>query len=344
MAVSEKQRLANIRNAQKSTGPKTQEGKQASRANALKHGLSGEGVVLPQKMAQAVEQRLASWLPLLKPEDEMQLWYAKRYCIESVRIDYCFQEEPILLNELTQKARESWELNRTLEARQLMRRLHNRPEIVQGQLLQTKQGCEEILLRWEHLAKQLERNNGVWGEADWKMALNLLGVAKDRRDDSLPGPRYNLEWIVEQMTELERLQAEVLEARDDRERIAAQAGCPLSVHADIKNQRRYESTCHFRMRWAKTQLDLSKAMPVEVEVEVEHPAEIIPEANPEPQAPAPVSEPPASPAATEVKAPAPSAKPFQRQPSQAAERRKKKQQRKAESKARRQQQKRARRR
>jgi hypothetical protein len=210
-------------------------------------------------------------------------------------------------------------------------------------LLQTKQGCEEILLRWEHLAKQLERNHGVWDEADWKMALNLLGVAKDRRDDSLPDSSYyNLEWIAEQMAQLERLQAEVLEARDDRERIAAQAGCPLSVHADIKNQRRYESTCHFRMRWAKTQLDLSKSKPIAVETA----AEILPEVKPEPTPPAPVSEPPAPPAATEVKkpAPTPTAKPFQRQTSQAAERRKKKQQRKAESKARRQQQKRARRR
>ena len=36
---------ANRRNAQRSTGPKTEEGKQQSRANALRHGLTAETVV-----------------------------------------------------------------------------------------------------------------------------------------------------------------------------------------------------------------------------------------------------------------------------------------------------------
>ena len=38
MRVTEKKLAANRKNAQKSTGPKTPEGKQASRLNALKHG------------------------------------------------------------------------------------------------------------------------------------------------------------------------------------------------------------------------------------------------------------------------------------------------------------------
>jgi hypothetical protein len=40
MIVSEKRLLANRRNAQRSTGPKTAEGKQISRNNALRHGLA----------------------------------------------------------------------------------------------------------------------------------------------------------------------------------------------------------------------------------------------------------------------------------------------------------------
>ena len=42
-----KQAKANRRNAQKSTGPRTDDGKKASRMNALKHGLSAKQIVIP---------------------------------------------------------------------------------------------------------------------------------------------------------------------------------------------------------------------------------------------------------------------------------------------------------
>jgi len=46
MPVSEKQLIANRKNAQKSTGPKTEEGKAVSSKNALKHGLRSHDVIL----------------------------------------------------------------------------------------------------------------------------------------------------------------------------------------------------------------------------------------------------------------------------------------------------------
>jgi hypothetical protein len=45
--TSDKQGAANRRNAQKSTGPKTPEGKAAVRLNAMKHGLLSKDVLLP---------------------------------------------------------------------------------------------------------------------------------------------------------------------------------------------------------------------------------------------------------------------------------------------------------
>ncbi len=56
MPASEARILANQRNAQRSTGPKTPEGKEQSRRNALKHGLTGAGVVLPERDAAEVER------------------------------------------------------------------------------------------------------------------------------------------------------------------------------------------------------------------------------------------------------------------------------------------------
>ena len=45
--ASENQVAANRQNAAKSTGPKTAQGKQVARMNALKHGLQAERVVIP---------------------------------------------------------------------------------------------------------------------------------------------------------------------------------------------------------------------------------------------------------------------------------------------------------
>jgi hypothetical protein len=49
MPCSPARLLANQTNARLSTGPKTVEGKARSRGNALKHGLTGQGVVLPDE-------------------------------------------------------------------------------------------------------------------------------------------------------------------------------------------------------------------------------------------------------------------------------------------------------
>ena len=54
MPASEARINANRQNSLKSTGPKTSEGKERSRQNGLKHGMTGQGVVV----AQAQEDRL----------------------------------------------------------------------------------------------------------------------------------------------------------------------------------------------------------------------------------------------------------------------------------------------
>ena len=54
--TSDKQADANRRNARKSTGPKTPEGKAAVRLNALKHGLLANDVLLPGEDESALEE------------------------------------------------------------------------------------------------------------------------------------------------------------------------------------------------------------------------------------------------------------------------------------------------
>jgi hypothetical protein len=63
---------ANRRNAQKSTGPKTPEGKDRSRFNALKHGMAAKLPVLPGENAEAYQGRTDTWTADLQPRNDVE--------------------------------------------------------------------------------------------------------------------------------------------------------------------------------------------------------------------------------------------------------------------------------
>jgi len=56
MVISEKQHQANLRNAQKSTGPRTPEGKAKCSMNALKHGLRASRTPISSEYKEAFER------------------------------------------------------------------------------------------------------------------------------------------------------------------------------------------------------------------------------------------------------------------------------------------------
>ena len=70
--ASDKQIKANKRNAQKSTGPRTQGGKATSRLNSLKHGLLSREVLLPGEDASALEELREHLRAELQPVGELE--------------------------------------------------------------------------------------------------------------------------------------------------------------------------------------------------------------------------------------------------------------------------------
>ena len=70
--TSDKQAQANRRNALKSTGPRTPEGKAAVRYNAMKHGLLSEDVVLPGEDEAALRELGELLRDELQPVGELE--------------------------------------------------------------------------------------------------------------------------------------------------------------------------------------------------------------------------------------------------------------------------------
>jgi hypothetical protein len=70
--TSEKKAEANRQNARKSTGPKTPEGKEAARRNALRHGILSKQVLLPGDDGEALRELGESLSTELQPHGELE--------------------------------------------------------------------------------------------------------------------------------------------------------------------------------------------------------------------------------------------------------------------------------
>ena len=68
----------NRRNAQKSTGTRTPEGKSRSRFNAVKHGMTAKTLVLPGEDADVLQQRIEAWTSDLQPQNEVEQFLVER--------------------------------------------------------------------------------------------------------------------------------------------------------------------------------------------------------------------------------------------------------------------------
>jgi hypothetical protein len=87
MPTSEARIAANKANAARSTGPRTSLGKSKSRENALKHGLTGDGIVLQGEDATEVERLQRNYEADLKPSSDLGRTLVRRMALMTVRMD-----------------------------------------------------------------------------------------------------------------------------------------------------------------------------------------------------------------------------------------------------------------
>jgi hypothetical protein len=103
MPTSEARIQANRQNAAHSTGPRTEAGKERSRRNSLKHGLTGEGIVLTQADANEVDRREIVFADELIAVGEVGQILARRAALCSVRMERAADQQAV---SLTAKIRE----------------------------------------------------------------------------------------------------------------------------------------------------------------------------------------------------------------------------------------------
>jgi hypothetical protein len=73
--ISDKQLAANRLNAQRSTGPRSAEGKTATRFNALKHGMDAASTVIPGEDPAELEALIASYHDQFQPANPAEAYF-----------------------------------------------------------------------------------------------------------------------------------------------------------------------------------------------------------------------------------------------------------------------------
>jgi hypothetical protein len=104
MPASEAQIKANQANSKRSTGPTSPSGKEASRTNSYKHGLTGSGIVLPEREAAEVQRRYGTFARELKPDGEIGLTLVLQAARMSVRMEVCADHQTAMATERVRKA------------------------------------------------------------------------------------------------------------------------------------------------------------------------------------------------------------------------------------------------
>src|SRR5271165_281522 len=98
------QMLANARNAQKSTGPRTKEGKKKAKYNALKHGLRCDLDVIPGESPEQWEAELQQWQATWHPQDVTTMRLVEKAARCSWRLARAFRAENAHISKIAYEA------------------------------------------------------------------------------------------------------------------------------------------------------------------------------------------------------------------------------------------------
>jgi hypothetical protein len=255
-----RQTEANRLNARNSTGPRSAEGKERTRRNALRHGLAGDGVVLPDEEAAAVLERSVEWSNTLEPTNSCEIWLAEQIALESIRIDTARHHETVLRGMAVERASSCWDDDRRASVSELGARLGEQPEAVSARLRLSSQGCAWLIERWEGL-RHVSEGGGEWTNTQHALALDLLGTPRSARTlptplEPAPGQDRAAVCLAVAQAEIAALaerKASVLDALDQGERAAAELGLGTEIPRSLTLVRRYAAACMRRFQWCWNQ-------------------------------------------------------------------------------------------
>ena len=175
MPCSEARMNANRINAQRSTGPKTDEGKENSRRNSLKHGLTGAGVVVHAEdeaeiaaLAHGLEAEFST------PGSTSGRVLARLAATLSVRFERGVRHEAAATAERVRTAVDVFDETRQSDAEQILATIAEHPTTNARRLRRTPEGIDLMVEVLTDLRFAADEDNGAAWSADLATRFDRL--------------------------------------------------------------------------------------------------------------------------------------------------------------------------
>ena len=186
---------ANRRNAQRSTGPKTDEGKARVRRNAFKHGMTARTImpVLPQEDPKELEDRTQQAITAMKPRNPLELDLVCRAVRLAGELD---RAERVATAHLAHRVRMATRSGTDTVSAEELKKVHDLgsklffqaaigpgysdstaddyPAVIVRRLEESAEGCRWLLARWAEILNLLDRE-AAWGDPEIIRFVGLLG-------------------------------------------------------------------------------------------------------------------------------------------------------------------------
>ncbi|WP_435016348.1 hypothetical protein TA3x_003913 [Tundrisphaera sp. TA3] len=176
MPCSPARLAANVRNASRSTGPRSPAGKAASSRNSLKHGMTGAGVVLPPGEAEEVDALSAEFEAELKPSGAMGRMLLRRVAVLSRRLERCERHDEAATARRVRDAGKARDDARRAEVDAIAATLDADPTRAIPRLLELPEGVDWVISAWLRIRGDLSLPRRVrWTEAHVDRVEHLLG-------------------------------------------------------------------------------------------------------------------------------------------------------------------------
>ena len=159
-------------------GPRTAAGKAVARGNAVKHGLSGAGKVLPEDMRVEVERLEAAFREDFPPTTATEVQAVFNMALGAVRMERCLHLETVLTERNRVRDLVKFDRDRQLVAEQLGQELLESPAETVLKLRGSGAGYTWLITRWQRLLNGLENGICRWQEAEIDRACALLGTPR----------------------------------------------------------------------------------------------------------------------------------------------------------------------